>query len=127
MRQRAPVMALTAVLTLAASAASAQTLSFEEQRAADGSAARFVSRGKGYTLALTEDGAMLAVGHGDAAAVLGLHFKGAVPRQPVGVDARAGRTYVVSGTEHTLTPLPAFRRVKFANVYPGIDAIYRGD
>jgi hypothetical protein len=56
-----------------------------------------------------------------------MHLVGATPRAGVGLDPEPGLVYHVT---RELGPLPGqrnFRRVKYGQVYPGIDAIYHGD
>jgi uncharacterized repeat protein (TIGR01451 family) len=105
---------------------------FEENRGGStDEQVRFLFRGNRYALALTRAEAMLAVnGSGDAAgddALVRMRLLGAVDREPVGVDLLPGKTYYATGTLGPLSGSRRFRRVRYENVYPGIDAIYHGD
>jgi uncharacterized repeat protein (TIGR01451 family) len=107
---------------------------------------KFLARGSGYTLFLTETGAVLrlrrtategaeavpASGAADAAAswsTLRLRLEGA-NRSPklTGFDELPGKSnYLVGGDARGWrTGVPSFAKVRYASVYPGIDVVYYG-
>ncbi|MEW6684219.1 MAG: HYR domain-containing protein, partial [Nitrospirota bacterium] len=89
---------------------------------------KFLSRGNGYALALTEDEAVLAL-RADQPAVLRMGLAGASDTARIsGEEPLPGKIYYVDGeTKGPLTGSRTFRRVRYTGVYPGIDAVYHGD
>lgn len=88
----------------------------------------FLARGKGHTLVLTKDGAMLAL-EGSHQAAFRMSFSGADQKATVsGEDELPGKVYHVNGA--VIGPLrsnPTFSRVRYSGIYPGIDAVYYGN
>ena len=90
----------------------------------------FLFRGNRYALALTRDEVMLAVNGRSSAgdgSLVHLRLVGATAREPVGIDLLPGKTYYATGTLGPIAANRRFRRVRYDDVYPGIDAIYHGD
>ena len=111
----------------------ATRMSFEEVREQPGGPVGFLSRGPGYVLALSGDEALLALrsrsstGGSVSAGLLRLRMTGAARRQPEGIEALSGQVYRTVDAGHSLTVRRTFRRVKYANVYPGVDAIFHAE
>jgi hypothetical protein len=124
-------------------------LGFEANQGQTSSEVKFVSRGKGYTAFLTAGGMVLALrpsqpvpvsATGNVAATAKsqsttrttLQFKllGAA-RNPVvvGEDPQPGRVNYFIGRDPSKwhTNVPTYARVRYKNVYPGIDLLYYGN
>jgi uncharacterized repeat protein (TIGR01451 family) len=121
-------------------------LRFEANLGQTGRAAKFLARGSGYTLFLAETGAVLrlrgaedvsgeagsASDARDAArreATLRFRLEGANRSPKIsGVGELPGKSnYLVGGdARRWQTGVPAFERVRYESVYPGIDAVYYG-
>jgi hypothetical protein len=118
-------------------------LSFEANRGQAGESVRFLARGVGYTLFLTDDEAALVLraprqrgSSNDRQsgqkifAQLQLIWIGA-NRSPkiTGADVSPGKVNYFFGNNPTRwqTDLPVFGKVKYAAVYPGIDLVYYGN
>jgi hypothetical protein len=107
-------------------------MTFEQNLGQTDARVQFTARGKGYQLFLTPTEAMLSlpqgknkrplalrmqlVGGNPSAVVTGLEKTGTVSNYYLGNDPSKFRTGV-----------PHFAKVKYAQVYPGIDAIYYGN
>lgn len=128
-------------------------LSFEANLGQMNSQVRFVSRGEGYSLFLTDREAVLALRRsgtsqsastGDSTPgarsnvnpgsiktdVVRMQLAGASPDLRVrGSEQLAGKANYFIGSDPTQwhTNIPTFSRVKYSGVYPGIDLIYYGN
>lgn len=116
-------------------------LSFEPNHGQAPEPVRFLARGRGYVLGLTDTEAILTL-HGvphraDAwmpaptahHATLHMRIVGGNPRPCIeGLDALPGKTHYFLGKTPTLwrTNIPTYAKVKYAQVYPGIDLVYYG-
>lgn len=92
-------------------------------------AVQFLSRGAGYTLFLTSDGAVLALG-GRQESVLHMKLEGANPRAKVtGAEALPGKSNYLIGNDPRKwrASVPTFAKVQYRNVYPGVDLVYYGN
>ncbi len=123
-------------------------LSFEANVGQLDGRVRFVAHGPGYGLSLTGNQAILALQHSGAQratkdrarfmpaalieqpAVMRLEFLGANPAaRTVGLDPLAARInyFVGNDPERWHTGVPAYARVKYERLYPGIDLVYYGN
>ncbi len=117
-------------------------LHFEPNQGQTDPAVTFLARGRGYTLFLTEAEAVLvtraparrAVGAERTASrsVLTLRAKlaGARPHVEVrGLDRLPGKVNYLVGNDRAKwrTDVPTYGRVRYDNVYPGIDLVYYGN
>jgi len=131
-------------------------LSFEANHGQTDARAKFISRGSGYTLFLTDDEAVLAlhrpsqnaggeprqrwntalslrppaVSDAQPPAVLRMKLVGANPGAKVtGRDELPGRSNYFIGNDPTKwrTNVPSYANVKYEGVYPGIDLVYYGN
>jgi uncharacterized repeat protein (TIGR01451 family) len=103
-------------------------LFFEANNGQTDARVKFLSRGSNYTLALTSNEALLAVG-AKRPALLRMHLDGANPNVALsGVDRLPGKIYYADVTNTApLTPNQMFERVKYSDVYSGIDLVYYGN
>jgi hypothetical protein len=115
-------------------------LSFEANRGQADPEVRFLARGSGYTLFLTATETVLSFPEPAAPgrrserqtgkpAVLRMKLVGANPRpQVVGLDELPGKSNYFIGNDPAKwrTNVPTYAKVRFQNVYPGVDLIYYG-
>ena len=124
-------------------------LSFEANQGQSGGAVKFLSRGDGYSLFLTEDAAVLSLskggrglthptsqkramghpesGHGD---VVRMELVGSSQAASVsGADKLPGIVNYFIGNDANKwhAGVPTYARVKYAGVYPGVDLVYYGN
>jgi len=116
---------------------------FEANRGQTDARVKFLSRGSGYTLFLTPAEAVLALqvnagAHASArgrkssraeTAVLRMKMVGAnVAPSTEGVEQLPGGSNYIVGSDSSrwLSDVPAFARVQYKSVYPGIDLVYHG-
>lgn len=95
--------------------------------------ARFLARGRGYSLFLTRQSAVLhlqpAATDQKQGSVLKLKLVGANPQsQPVGERRLPGRSnyYLGNRPEKWLSGVPQFAQVRYGNIYQGVDLLYYG-
>src|SRR5205823_9623245 len=117
-------------------------MSFEPNRGQTDRKVKYLSRGSGYTLFLTESEATLALykneaesdstsraDHSSLSSVVRMRFKGANPRPKIeGLEELQGKSNYLIGNDRAKwhTNIPTFAQVKYAGVYPGIDVVYYG-
>jgi len=100
-------------------------LSFEANHGQTDPRARFVSRGRGYALFLTDDGAVLALNK----AVVRMGIVGAnTDAEIAGVGELAGNNNYFVGNDpaHWRTHIPTYSKVSYRSIYPGVDLVYYG-
>jgi hypothetical protein len=118
-------------------------LSFEANQGQTEKQVRFLTRGSGYTLFLTDDAAVLTLqGAARQSALVGgnqsiedpaflrMNLVGANHSPKVsGLDEQQGKTNYFTGNDPTKwrTNVVNYSRVKYNNAYPGIDLIYYGN
>jgi hypothetical protein len=118
-------------------------LSFEANQGQADRRVKFLSRGRGYTLFLTDDAAILklqgetkstSLKDQDAPetdlAVLRMKLVGANPTPTVvGVDEQSGKSNYLIGNDASKwhAGVLNYSKVRYQNAYPGIDVIYYGN
>jgi len=111
-------------------------LSFEANRGQVDSSIDFRARGAGYTLALSPTKALFVLApqtnaDGKSSRVsLQMDLVGStLPTKAEGLDELEGKVNYFTGNDPTQwrTNIPTFGRVRYANVYPGIDLVYYGN
>jgi hypothetical protein len=115
-------------------------LTFEENRGQTSGQVKFLSRGKGYTAFLTAGGMVLSLRPGRSGADPGAHQVPSAILQfqlskanrksvAVGEDPQPGKVNYFFGNNPALwhTSVPTYGRVRYKNVYPGIDLVYYGN
>jgi hypothetical protein len=117
---------LGVVLALGTRGAHASGLAFEPNLGQSGPEARFLARGRGYVLFLAPREAVLALAH--ARRPLRMRLQGAEAAVLAGEAPMETRIhyFVGSDPERWHPNLPTFGRVRYANVYPGIDLVFYG-
>jgi hypothetical protein len=103
-------------------------LVFEPNRGQADPAVKFLSHANGHSVFLRETDAVFAFAN--PAITVRMKLVGQNP-QPVveGVDLQGGVTNYLVGNDRSAwrTSVPQFAKVKYGNVYPGIDLIYYGN
>ena len=121
---------------LAAFAASAslgyasQSLRFEPNRGQADPQVRFMARGQGYSIFLTAGGAILAPHGGDSKTpALRISLRGAASRSIQALNPLPGVSNYLRGPDprRWIHEVPAFARVRYSEVYPGVDWVFRGE
>lgn len=114
-------------------------LSFEANHGQTDSKVKYFSRGKGYTLFLTSNEAVLSLQKGERTenpnienppALLRMRLSDASQTPAVsGEEALPGRQnyFIGNDPKKWRTDIPTYQRVKYQDVYPGIDLVYYGN
>src|SRR5580698_421643 len=128
-------------------------LSFERNMGQSDRQVKFLSRGNGYSLFLTDKEAVLALHksasaerdqpvaasggrHGDRrkpsiqADVVGMQLQGATRDLRVSGEEQLQSTvnyFIGNDPKQWHSSVPTFGKVKYANVYPGVDLVYYGN
>src|SRR5882672_6975953 len=99
------------------------SLAFEENHGQAPSEARFLARGPGYNLALSAEGNRLALRHAGKRLTLTTKLVGANPKPAIrGEEEQAGKVHYLRAGQ-SLTNIPTYARVRYEQVYPGIDLV----
>lgn len=101
-------------------------LSFEANRGQTDASAKYVARGQGYALFLTEDAAVLELPQ----SVVRMHLLGArKSAQIAGEEPQGGSINYLMGTDARQwhTGARTFGRVRYPEIYPGVDLVYYGN
>ncbi len=107
-------------------------MSFEENQGQVDRQVKYLARGQGYTVFLTPGGAVLGLrnaGGADSTSWLRLSLQGAAASSAIdGEDQLPGKSNYIVGNDPTQwrTHIPTFRRVRYPEVYPGVDLVYYG-
>ncbi|MCW5961929.1 MAG: carboxypeptidase regulatory-like domain-containing protein [Pyrinomonadaceae bacterium] len=93
---------------------------------------KFTTRGKGYSLFLTENEAVLALEQKseNKRAVVKMQVEGANDSpESIGLDETAGRSnyFIGNDPDKWQTNVPNYEKVKYSGVYEGIDLVYYGN
>ena len=105
-----------------------QPLVFEPNRGQADSSTEFLSHGNGHSVLLRNAEAVITFA--TPATAVGMKLVGKNPRAVVeGLDLQAGVTNYIVGNDPAAwhSSVPQFAKVKYGNVYPGIDLIYYGN
>lgn len=110
---------------------------FESNMGQSDEQVKFIARGQGYNLFLTDTEAVLSLyKKSDAqtprvqqAAVRIKPVTDAQVRPPEGINALPGVSHYLLGNDSRmwLTDVPHYAKVKYAGIYPGIDLVYYGN
>ncbi len=106
-------------------------MSFEPNQGQVDNRVKFLSRGRGYTLFLTADEAVLALKskQKDGASAIRMRLFGANSRPRIaGVGELPGTSnyFVGNDPKRWRARVPSYERVKYSGVYPGIDLVFHG-
>jgi hypothetical protein len=107
-------------------------LSFEANQGQVDAQVKYLARGQGYTLFLTSDATVLGLrsaGVGKSTQWVRLVLQGAVTTPAIAAEEQlVGRSNYFVGKDQSKwrTNIPTFARVRYQQVYPGVDLIYYG-
>lgn len=104
---------------------------FEANRGQTDSSVKFISRGRGFTVFLTETETVLRLQNQDQqSATLRMKLADANPTPRIlGLDELLGKSSYFTGNDarQWIMEVPAWAKVKYESVWPGIDLIWHGD
>ena len=104
-------------------------LAFEPNLGQAGSTVEFLAQGKQLAVYLSSGNAFLTLDEKDGQAKLRATLEGASPRaQAEPEEILPGQSNYLLGNDSSkwITNVPSFRRVRYRDVYPGIDVVYYG-
>ncbi len=104
-------------------------LRFEENRGQTADEVKFLSRGPGYTLFLTQQEAVLSVRESQSSEVVRMKLAGASSANDLrGEQQQTGKSHYFLGNDpkQWRSEIPHYSRVRQQAVYPGIDLVYYG-
>ena len=101
-------------------------LHFERNDGQTDASVRYLARGRGYTLFLTDSEAVVSAGRDDA---LRVRFLGSKERPRLEAEPAPGVTNYLVGSDPSRwrTGIPHFSRVTYREVYPGVSVTYYGN
>ena len=108
-------------------------MTFEPNAGQTDASVRYLARGAGYTVFLTEREAVLALvpdaETGERTVVRMSTVGGAAHPRIDAIDRHAGRVNYLFGDDTSAwqTDVATFGRIRYSDVYPGIDLVYYGD
>ncbi|MGD8944401.1 MAG: hypothetical protein PVJ37_14120, partial [Desulfobacterales bacterium] len=105
-------------------------LSFEANQGQTDPQVAFLSRGSGYTLFLTDSEAVVALSKSDSRSVLRMILLGAsTGSKATGIGKLPGKSNYFIGNDPRKwhTHIPSYQKVKYPDVYPGVDLVYYGN
>ena len=102
--------------------------SFEENVGQTDESVRYLARGRGYALFLSDNEAVLALRGEERSELLRMRVVDGEPREISGVQALAGRSnyFIGNNPEGWHTNVSHFGKVRYEAIYPGIDLVYYG-
>src|SRR5262245_44488459 len=103
-------------------------LTFEKSLGQADSHVKFLSRGPGYGVFLTDREAILRLNHPTPATVR-MSFSGQTSTPSIEpVDPLSGKTHYLKGSasDRWHSDLPTYGRIRYSGVYPGLDIVYYG-
>jgi hypothetical protein len=103
-------------------------LAFEPNQGQSGSGVKFLSRGAGYTVLLTETGAVLTLNDGGGSPIRASLIGAATPRIE-GADLLSGHSNYIIGNDprRWRIGVPQYGKVRYDGLYPGIDLVFYGN
>lgn len=108
-------------------AAPAPEVGFEPNVGQFDATVQFASRGRGYTLFLTDSDAVMAVGGVDGQAVVRMALERGRPVRGEGRSRQRTTVNYLRGTRTSWrTDVPTYARVAFADAAPGVDLVFYG-
>src|SRR5262245_14168218 len=103
------------------------SLSFEENRGQGPAGAPFLARGHGYNIVFTPEGNELLLRHAGRGLSVSTRFVESNSKTAIrGEQKQPGRVNYIRRAG-SLQNIPTYARVRYAEVYPGIDLVYYGN
>lgn len=104
-------------------------LTFEENHGQTDAQVKYLSRGRGYALFLTDDSAVIEAGKPSDSRVIRMRLAGANRQSRVAPDGPVvSSSNYLTGSDRAQwrTGVPQYSRVRYDDVYPGISLVYYG-
>ncbi len=103
-------------------------LSFEVNRGQADARVKFLARGQGYGIFLTDNGAVFSFGESATPLRMRLQAAATSPRI-TGVDQLPGKVNYLVGNKSSnwRTSIPTYERVRYEQIYKGVDLVYYGN
>jgi len=103
-------------------------LNFEANEGQTAAPVRYLARGLGYTAYMLDGEAVVAFSGTSPVAVLHMKLARASTTHSEGLDLLKGKSnyYIGNDNRHWRTGIANFGRVRYRQVYPGIDLVYHG-
>lgn len=105
-------------------------LTFESNRGQAPDPVRFQARSIGYMLMLEDSGARMWLRNGkEQPELLQISLAGGKKVTPIAESALPGHSNYLSGSnpDRWILKVPHFRKIRYSNVYPGVDWVYYGN
>jgi uncharacterized protein (TIGR03437 family) len=105
-------------------------VTFEPNRGQTDKQVKFLARGGPSALWLTEQGPVLSAGAGAQSVIYRMRFEGGKRHPKIEAeDSRAGVSNYLTGSDPAKwqVDVPHFGKVRYRDVYPGIDAVFYGN
>jgi hypothetical protein len=102
-------------------------LAFEPNRGQTDPQAKWLSRGSGYTVFLTDKEAVVRMKNADKETVAHIKFAGAGSAKAEGIERQPGYSNYYGVPGGPVEKIPNYGGVRYSNVYPGVDAVFRGN
>jgi hypothetical protein len=106
-------------------------LSFEANQGQSEHPSSFLSRGTDYTLFLSGSDALLELRNAQSrSSVVRMNLVGSNPKSAgIGMDTLPGRVNYLVGNDSSKwrTDIPTYAKVRYEEVYPGVDVVYYGN
>lgn len=105
----------------------ARPLSFEPNRGQTDRPVDFLAHASGYTLFLSRAEAVTALQNGAAVRMRPVGANGSAPAQALESQPSKSNYFIGSVPRHWYTNIPNYAKIRYRNVYAGIDLIYHGN
>ena len=114
------------LLLLTATAWAGLPARFESNRGQSPEAVKFLARGEGQSIFLTKSGAVFHLAGSGTPAAVELQFEGSTNAELEGDTQLPGIANYFRGDkpEGWITNIPTYSRVRYKNLYPGIDVVF---
>ena len=102
-------------------------LSFEPNRGQADGQVEFVAHGAGYSLFLSRGEAVMAFKDAAPVRMRAVGANGSAPVEPLGAQASKSNYFIGNRPEKWHTNVANYAKVRYRDVYPGVDLIYYGN
>ncbi len=105
----------------------ARPVSFEPNRGQTGKQVDFLAHGTGYSLFLSHAEAVMVLKSGAAVRMRPVGANASISAAPLDEQTSKSNYFIGNVPERWRTDIPNYSKVRYANVYPGVDLIYYGN
>lgn len=105
-------------------------MAFEQNKGQTDPQVKYIARGPGYSVFLTGDESVLKLKSSKEEATVRTHLAGANRNPKIQAEAQLpGKSNYLRGKDPSkwITNVSTFAKVRYQDVYPGIDVVYQGD